>query len=107
MKKHERTKKEPLFHIVKRDSLPAGKKVALYAGAIFLGLPSGIQFLFVHKDCILSFLLFLREYGAVLTVHKIFCSVQLMVSCHCTERIIRFLMGTSKGVIGLIIAWEI
>ena len=31
-------KKEPLFHIVKRDNLSAKKKVAFYAGAIVIGL---------------------------------------------------------------------
>ena len=41
MKHTERTKKEPLLHIVKRDSLPTEKKVAFYAITIFLGLLVG------------------------------------------------------------------
>ena len=41
MKKTERVKKEPLFHIVKRDNLSLKKKVAIYAISIFLGLLVG------------------------------------------------------------------
>lgn len=41
MKETERNKKEPLFHIVKRDTLSVKKKVAFYAGAILLGLLFG------------------------------------------------------------------
>ena len=41
MKMTEHSKKEPLFHIVKRDTLSAKKKALLYAGAIFLGLLVG------------------------------------------------------------------
>ena len=39
--KTEHNKKEPLFHIVKRDSISVEKKVAFYAGAIVLGLILG------------------------------------------------------------------
>ena len=38
MKQTERAKSEPLFHIVKRETLSTKKKAAFYAGAIFLGL---------------------------------------------------------------------
>jgi simple sugar transport system permease protein len=41
MKQNERSKKEPLFHIVKRDNISTKKKIAFYAGAIFLGLVVG------------------------------------------------------------------
>ena len=41
MNQPERTKKEPFFHIVKRDNLSMKKKTAFYAGAIFLGLIIG------------------------------------------------------------------
>jgi len=41
MKNTEHTKKEPLFHIIKRDNLDAKKKVALYVGAIVIGLLLG------------------------------------------------------------------
>lgn len=41
MKATEHSKKEPLFHIVKRDNLSIKKKIALYAGAIFIGLLVG------------------------------------------------------------------
>lgn len=41
MKRNEHTKKEPLFHIVKRDNLTTGKKALFYAGAIVLGLLIG------------------------------------------------------------------
>ncbi len=41
MKQSEHRKKEPLFHIVKRDTLDAKKKAAFYAGAILLGLVLG------------------------------------------------------------------
>lgn len=41
MKQKERTKKEPMLHIVKRDSLPTGKKATFYAVTIFLGLLVG------------------------------------------------------------------
>ena len=41
MKNSEHTKKEPLFHIVKRDNLSTKTKVAFYAGAIFIGLLLG------------------------------------------------------------------
>ena len=41
MNKPERNKKEPLFHIVKRDNLNAKKKAAFYAGAILIGLILG------------------------------------------------------------------
>ncbi len=41
MKNNERTKKEPLFHIVKRDVLSTKKKAAFYGGAILLGLILG------------------------------------------------------------------
>ena len=41
MNKTEHNKKEPLFHIVKRDNLDVKKKVALYAGAIIIGLLLG------------------------------------------------------------------
>ena len=39
--KHEHTRKEPLFHIVKRDSLSLKKKAVFYAVTIFLGLLVG------------------------------------------------------------------
>ena len=41
MKQTEHNKKEPLFHIVKRDSLSTKKKALFYAGAIFIGLLLG------------------------------------------------------------------
>ncbi len=41
MKQGEHIKKEPLFHIVKRDNLSPKKKVALYAGMILGGLLLG------------------------------------------------------------------
>ena len=41
MKQIEHNKKEPLFHIVKRDTLSTKKKAAFYAGAIFVGLLIG------------------------------------------------------------------
>lgn len=41
MKNTEHTKKEPLFHIVKRDNLSTKKKALFYAGAIFIGLLLG------------------------------------------------------------------
>ena len=41
MKRTEQNKKEPLFHIVKRDALSTKKKVAFYAGSILLGLILG------------------------------------------------------------------
>ena len=41
MKNNERTKKEPFFHIVKRDTLSTKKKAAFYGGSILLGLIIG------------------------------------------------------------------
>lgn len=41
MKQTERAKKEPFFHIVKRDTLSTKKKAAFYVGAILLGLILG------------------------------------------------------------------
>lgn len=41
MKQNEHRKKEPLFHIVKRENLDTKKKAAFYAGAIILGLLVG------------------------------------------------------------------
>ena len=41
MKQTEHNKKEPLFHIVKRDTLSTRKKAIFYAGAILLGLIIG------------------------------------------------------------------
>ena len=41
MKNKERTRREPLFHIVKRDSLSLKKKAFFYAVTIFLGLFAG------------------------------------------------------------------
>ncbi len=41
MKQTEHIKKEPLFHIVKRDSLSPKKKAVLYAATIFVGLLLG------------------------------------------------------------------
>ncbi len=41
MKRTEHSKREPLFHIVKRDSIDIRKKAAFYAGTIFLGLLLG------------------------------------------------------------------
>ena len=41
MKQTEHSKKEPLFHIVKRDNISTKKKIAFYAGAILLGLLVG------------------------------------------------------------------
>ena len=54
MKKTERTKKEPLFHIVKRDNLATWYKALLYAAAIFLGLLAGgiICSLFSEKSVV-------------------------------------------------------
>jgi len=41
MKQTERTKKEPFFHIIKRDSVTAKQKTVFYVGAILLGLILG------------------------------------------------------------------
>lgn len=41
MKQTERSKKEPLFHIVKRDSIDTKTKTAFYAGTILLSLLLG------------------------------------------------------------------
>ena len=41
MSQSNHSKKEPLFHIVKRDSLTLNKKIGFYAGAIILGLLVG------------------------------------------------------------------
>ena len=41
MKQTERSKKEPLFHIVKRDAIDTKTKAAFYAGAILLSLLLG------------------------------------------------------------------
>ena len=41
MKQIEHSKKEPLFHIVKRDSIDTKTKTAFYAGTILLSLLLG------------------------------------------------------------------
>ena len=41
MKQSEHAKKEPFFHIVKRDTLSTRKKAIFYAGAILIGLVLG------------------------------------------------------------------
>ena len=38
MKNTEKTKKEPLFHIIKRDTISTKNKVFFYAGAMLAGL---------------------------------------------------------------------
>ena len=78
MTQTERSKKEPLFHIVKRDNLTAKKKAFLYAGAIFLGLLVGgiICSLFSEENPI-SFFVSLF-FGAIGTTRRIWQLLQSM-----------------------------
>ena len=66
IKQTEHNKKEPLFHIVKRDNISPKKKIAFYAGAILLGLIVGgiICSLFSSKNPLDFFSsLFLGAFG--------------------------------------------
>ena len=76
MKLTEHNKKEPLFHIVKRDSISVQKKIALYAGAIVLGLLLGgiICSLFSSKNPIDFFASLFK--GAVGTSRRIWLLLQ-------------------------------
>ena len=76
MKLTEHNKKEPLFHIVKRDSISVQKKIALYAGAIVLGLLLGgiICSLFSSKNPIEFFASLFK--GAVGTSRRIWLLLQ-------------------------------
>lgn len=76
MKTTERTKKEPLFHIVKRDNLTAKQKALLYAGAIFLGLLVGgiICSLFSTKNPINFFVSLVS--GSLGTMRRIWLLLQ-------------------------------
>ena len=76
MKMTDRTKKEPLFHIVKRDNLTAKQKALLYAGAIFLGLLIGgiICSLFSTKNPIDFFVSLFK--GAISTSRRIWLLLQ-------------------------------
>ena len=78
MKMTDRTKKEPLFHIVKRDNLTAKQKVLLYAGAIFLGLLIGgiICSLFSAQNPIDFFVSLF--FGALGTMRRIWQLLQSM-----------------------------
>lgn len=62
MKENEHIKKEPFFHIVKRDSLTPKKKVLLYALTIFLGLlVGGFICSLLSKKNTIDFFVFLFE----------------------------------------------
>lgn len=76
MKATDHSKKEPLFHIVKRDNLSAKKKIALYAGAIFLGLLVGgiICSLFSTQNPITFFVSLFS--GAISTSRRIWLLLQ-------------------------------
>ena len=76
MKQIEHNKKEPLFHIIKRDSISIQKKIALYAGAIVLGLLLGgiICSLFSSKNPIDFFASLFK--GAVGTSRRIWLLLQ-------------------------------
>lgn len=78
MKHTERNKKEPLFHIVKRDGLSAKKKALFYVGAIFLGLLVGgiICSLFSTKNPINFFVSLFS--GALGTSRRIWLLLQGM-----------------------------
>lgn len=76
MKKSLSVKKEPLFHIVRREDLSPGKKVGLYVAAIFLGLLIGgiICSLFSDKNPIDFFGAVFS--GAMGTVRRIWLLLQ-------------------------------
>ncbi len=76
MKQTEHIKKEPLFHIVKRDSLTPKKKVILYALTIFLGLlVGGIICSLLSKKNSIDFFVFLFE-GAIGSSRRIWILLQ-------------------------------
>ena len=76
MKQTERVKKEPLFHIVKRDTISTKKKAVFYAGAILIGLILGaiICSLFSTKNPIQFFGALFS--GALGTVRRIWLLLQ-------------------------------
>ena len=76
MNNTERIKKEPLFHIVKRDNLSTKKKAAFYVGAILFGLVFGaiICALFSTSNPFKFFSSII--YGAVGTTRRIWLLLQ-------------------------------
>ena len=76
MKHPERIKKEPLFHIIKRDTLSSKTKLLFYIGAIFIGLFLGavICSIFSLKNPIDFFLSLFS--GAFSTTRRIWLLLQ-------------------------------